>query len=301
VIDLVADDVPDLLRQLDGRELRTAAATVRLQTRTAPLVAFDADWRTRLLAVITEPSLALILMMVGIYGLLFEFSNPGLRAARRGRRDLPAARAVRAADAAGQLRRSGADPARHRLPVAEAYLPSFGTLGIGGLPRSRSAQLLLIDSDVPGFGIPLALIGLLSLVSAAFILLVAGMAAKARARPVVSGAPRCVGAPASWSNSSGRRGWADAAGRALEVRGAGPAPRRPVRVTRSWAAPLQVARTRCVRAPGAYIMIFVTSVRCILLLCCCSVSLRSLRILREYERGVVFQLGRFWKVKGPGS
>jgi len=188
VIDLVAEDVPALLRALDGRELRTAAATVRLQTRTAPLVAFDADWRTRLLAVITEPSLALILMMVGIYGLLFEFSNPGfvlpgvvggicLLLGLFALQMLP----VNYAGLALILLGIG-------CLVAEAYLPSFGTLGIGGVAAFAFGALLLIDSDVPGFGIPLALIGLLSLVSAAFILLVAGMAAKARARPVVSGA-----------------------------------------------------------------------------------------------------------------
>jgi len=187
VIDLVAEDVPALLRALDGRELRTATATVRLQTRNAPIVAFDADWRTRLLAVITEPGLALILMMVGIYGLLFEFSNPGyvlpgvvggicLLLALFALQMLP----VNYAGLALILLGVG-------CLVAEAYLPSFGTLGIGGIAAFAFGAVLLIDSEVPGFGIPLPLIALLSLVSAAFILVVVGMAAKARARPVVSG------------------------------------------------------------------------------------------------------------------
>jgi membrane-bound serine protease (ClpP class) len=191
VIDLVADDVPSLLRALDGRELRTAAGgtttTVRLQTRDAPIVSFDADWRTRLLGVITEPGLALILMMVGIYGLLFEFSNPGfvlpgvvggicLLLALFALQMLP----VNYAGLALILLGVG-------CLVAEAYLPSFGTLGIGGIAAFAFGAVLLIDSDVPGFGVPLPLIGLLSAVSAAFILVVAGMAAKARHRPVVSG------------------------------------------------------------------------------------------------------------------
>jgi len=187
VIDLIADDVPALLRALDGRELRAGAATARLQTRDAPVVAFDADWRTRMLGVITEPSLALILMMVGIYGLLFEFSNPGfvlpgvvggicLLLGLFALQMLP----VNYAGLALILLGVG-------CLVAEAYLPSFGTLGIGGIAAFAFGAVLLIDSDVPGFGIPLPLIGLLSLVSAAFILTVASMAAKARARPVVSG------------------------------------------------------------------------------------------------------------------
>jgi membrane-bound serine protease (ClpP class) len=69
--------VPDLLRQIDGRELHAGGVTVKLATQGAPVTTFEQDWRSRLLAVITDPSLALILMLVGIYGLLFEFSNPG--------------------------------------------------------------------------------------------------------------------------------------------------------------------------------------------------------------------------------
>jgi membrane-bound serine protease (ClpP class) len=225
VIDLVAEDVPALLRAVDGREVRIAAAagaaTLRLQTREAPVVAFDPDWRTRLLSVITEPGLALILMMVGIYGLLFEFSNPGfvlpgvvggicLLLALFALQMLP----VNYAGLALILLGVG-------CLVAEAYLPTFGTLGIGGIVAFAFGAVLLIDSDVPGFGIPLALIALLSMVSAAFILVVAGMAAKARARPVVSGgAALLLGATGELLEcDAAGEGWAVLRGEHWKVRG----------------------------------------------------------------------------------
>jgi len=221
VIDLVADDVPSLLRALDGREVRTGAAARRLQTLGAPVVAFDADWRTQMLGVITEPGLALILMMVGIYGLLFEFSNPGFV--------LPgvvgAISLLLALFALQMLPVNYAGLALILLGVgclvAEAYLPSFGTLGIGGIAAFAFGAVLLIDSDVPGFGIPLPLIGLLSLVSAAFILVVVGMAAKARARPLVSGgASLLLGATGELVEcDAAGEGWAVLRGEHWKVRG----------------------------------------------------------------------------------
>src|SRR5205807_4675269 len=78
VIEVIAVDVPDLLRQLDGRKVVVANGERTLQTAGAPVIAFEPDWHDRLLAVITDPSMALILMMLGIYGLLFEFGHPGL-------------------------------------------------------------------------------------------------------------------------------------------------------------------------------------------------------------------------------
>ncbi len=119
VIDLIAADVADLLRQLDGRVVplgrRAARRTVTLATAQARIVAVEPDWRDRLLSVISDPSLALVLMMIGIYGLLFEFMNPGFVApgviggvclllALWGLQMLPI-------NYAGP----GADPARHRL------------------------------------------------------------------------------------------------------------------------------------------------------------------------------------------
>jgi len=115
VIDYLARDVAGLLRQLDGKTLATIEGEVRLQTADARLIEHAPDWRVRLLAVITNPSVALILMMIGIYGLILEFSNPGMGAGGvlGGICLILALYALTAA--AGGLRRGGADPARHRL------------------------------------------------------------------------------------------------------------------------------------------------------------------------------------------
>src|SRR4029077_10270521 len=77
VIDIVAQDVADLLYKADGRTVTVQGVERKLETAGAATVAIAPDWRSELLAVIANPSVALILMMVGIYGLLFEFSNPG--------------------------------------------------------------------------------------------------------------------------------------------------------------------------------------------------------------------------------
>ncbi len=226
VIDLVAADLPDLLRQADGREVRVAGAaagSVRIATRNATVTEFEADWRTKLLSVLTDPSLALILMMVGIYGLLFEFSNPGfvvpgviggicLLMALFAFQMLPVNYAGLGLILLGVA-----------FLVAEAFVPSYGALGLGGIVAFAIGAVLLIDSDVPGFGVPLELIGGLTLASAAFILLVAGMAAKARKRPVVNmvaGGRALLGATGELLEFASGEGWALIGGEHWKVRGA---------------------------------------------------------------------------------
>lgn len=219
VVDVVATDLPDLLRQLEGRELRMGAAVRQLHTRDAPVVAFDEDWRSRLLSVITNPSLALLLMMVGVYGLVFEFSNPGMVAPGV----IGAICLVLALFALQMLPVNYAGLALILLGVAflaaEAFLPSFGVLGLGGIVAFAFGAVMLIDSDSPGWGIPLPLVGALALVTAAFVLLVAGMAARARRRPVVTGAQTLVGAAGELVEFSGGRGWALVQGEHWKVRG----------------------------------------------------------------------------------
>jgi membrane-bound serine protease (ClpP class) len=232
VVDLVASDVPDLLQQLDGREVRLAGGVQRLQTRGAPVTAFDEDWRSHLLSVITNPSLALILMMIGVYGLIFEFSSPGMVAPGV----VGAICLLLALFALQMLPINYAGLALMLLGiaflVAEAFLPSFGVLGLGGVVAFAFGAVMLIDSESPGWGIPLPLVGGLALVSAAFILLVAAMAAKSRRRPLVTGPQTMLGVGGELLEYSGGQGWALVQGEHWKVRG--PAQLRPgdrVRVT----------------------------------------------------------------------
>lgn len=225
VIDLIAVDLSDLLQQLDGRELAlgtSGAAKVKLTTAQAAVVTLGPDWRVRLLAVISEPSLVLMLLMIGVYGLLFEFMNPGyvapgvvggvsLLLALWGLQMLPVNYAGLALILLGVA-----------FFVAEAFVPSFGALGLGGIAAFAFGALLLIDSDVPGFAIPWPLIAALALVSAAIVIGVANMAAKARRRPVVSGTPRMIGALGEVIEFGSGQGWATVEGERWQVRAAQP-------------------------------------------------------------------------------
>src|SRR5262245_7615613 len=78
VVDFVAKDVEDLLSQIDGRVVATAAGEVRLATKGRSIVESKPDWKEQLLSAIADPNIALILLMLGIYGILFEFWSPGV-------------------------------------------------------------------------------------------------------------------------------------------------------------------------------------------------------------------------------
>lgn len=208
VIDLIARDVPELLEKLDGRTVTTAAGDRVLATAGAATLTVEPDWKSRFLAVITDPSVALILMMLGVYGLFFEFSNPGFV--------LPGV--------VGAICLCLGLFALNMLPVnyaglvlvllgiafliAEAFLPSYGSLGVGGVIAFVVGAVMLIDTDVPGFGVPYWLIGSLALVSAAFIFLVAGVALKARRRPVVTGHEELIGSVGVMLDDTGTESWA---------------------------------------------------------------------------------------------
>ena len=208
VIDLTARDVPELLSKLDGRKVMTAAGERTIATAGAQTVTVEADWKSRFLAVITDPSVALILMMLGVYGLFFEFSNPGYV--------LPGV--------AGAICLFLGLFALNMLPVnyaglalmllglaflvAEAFLPSYGSLGVGGIIAFVIGAVMLIDTDVPGFGVPLWLIGGLAAVSAAFIVFVGGFALRARRRPIVSGEEELIGSIGVVLDDAETEGWA---------------------------------------------------------------------------------------------
>jgi membrane-bound serine protease (ClpP class) len=196
VIDIVATDISDLTKRLDGRKVSALGQDRLLRTKDAPVVDAQPDWRARLLAAITNPSIALLLLTIGIYGLFFEFMNPG---------------AV-APGVIGAISLLLALYALQLLPVnyaglglillglsfmvAEAFLPSFGILGLGGIAAFVAGALILIDTELPGYGIPVALIAVVAILSALLFAAVAGVALKSRRRALVSGDAGLVGSTA---------------------------------------------------------------------------------------------------------
>ncbi|MGE0874800.1 MAG: nodulation protein NfeD [Burkholderiales bacterium] len=223
VIDLMASDVADLVRKLDGRSVEAGGAQRKLATAGAITTEVEPGWRTRLLAAITNPSVAYVLVLLGIYALIFEFSNPGLL--------FPGV--------FGAICLLIAMYAFHLLPVnyaglalivlgvgfmiAEAFVPSFGALGIGGMIALVLGSVILIDGDAaPGFEIPYTLIGGVAAASAAFSFVVVGMAVRARRRPVVSGREDMLGAGGEVLAGFEGSGWARVRGETWRVRSAAP-------------------------------------------------------------------------------
>ena len=207
VIDVVASSVEDLFRQADGREVAVGGGSVRLDTANLHQVAIEPDWRTRLLGVITNPNVALILMMIGIYGLLFEFMSPG--SMYPGTIGAICLLLGLYALAALPLNYAGAGLALlgMALLVAEAFMPSFGVLGIGGLVAFVIGVAILMDTDgVPGFEIYWPLVGGLALAGLGLGLLVARLAMGSFKHRVTAGQEAMLGARAEVTDWAGLRG-----------------------------------------------------------------------------------------------
>jgi membrane-bound serine protease (ClpP class) len=223
VIDLVANDVPDLLKKLDGRKVSVQGGERTLKTADAARIEVEPDWRTRLLMVVTDPSVAVILMMIGIYGLIFEFMNPGfvlpgvlggicLLIALYAFQLLPINYAGIALMLLGVA-----------FMVAEAFMPSFGALGIGGLAALVIGMLILFDPETaPGFEIPLSFIAGFSALMGAAVFATAYFALKVRHQPVVSGREDLEGAEAVVLGDFDKEGWARVRGETWQVRSATP-------------------------------------------------------------------------------
>jgi membrane-bound serine protease (ClpP class) len=194
VIDIVAEDLPSLLRQLDGMTVAIGGGERVLETGSLAITEIEPDWATRVLAIVTDPNVALILMMIGVYGLLFEFMNPGaLYPGTIGAISLLIGLYALAAlplDAVGVvLILLGIG-----LMTAEAFAPSFGILGIGGLASFAFGAAILIDTDVPEFTVDWSIIAALGVFSLAMIVLVGRLALQTRRTRVQTGRDDLIGA-----------------------------------------------------------------------------------------------------------
>ncbi len=213
VVDVLAQDVPALLKKIDGRKVTVQGVERTLATADAETVALDPDWRSELLAVIANPGMALILMMIGIYGLIFEFSNPGFI----GPGVIGAICLLLAAFAFQLLPINYTGLGLILLGVAfiiaEAFVPSFGILGIGGAAALVIGAIVLFDGDMSGsYALPVSFIVTLGVVSSGLVFATVALALKARRRPVVSGSEDMIGARGTALEDFEHEGWVRVAG-----------------------------------------------------------------------------------------
>jgi membrane-bound serine protease (ClpP class) len=193
VIDVIARDIPDLLAQIDGREVHIANRAVKLASAGLSVERIQPDWRTQLLSVITHPTIAYGLLLIGLYGLLLEGYNPGVM--------FPGVIGVislmLALFALQILSVNYAGLALVVLGVgmiiAEFHVPAFGSLGLGGLVAFVVGSIILFDTETPGMAIGLPLIGGIATAGGLVVLAIAFLGGRAQRRPVVTGARVMVG------------------------------------------------------------------------------------------------------------
>ena len=189
VIDVIADDVPDLLRKIDGREVTVGGKPQRLTTAGLEVETRPPNWQTELLMLVTNPNVAFILMLIGVYGLIFEFFNPG---------------AV-APGLIGAISLLVAFYALAFMPINYAGA-ALVLLGVGGIAAFVIGAMMMFPAQVPGFTLSGGVIAATALGSAALLLL-ALAAVLRRRRPVVTGHEALIGAEGetvSWQGSEGR-------------------------------------------------------------------------------------------------
>jgi membrane-bound serine protease (ClpP class) len=193
VIDLMAADIDSLLEKIDGRQVTVAGHPMTLATAGLRTETLAPGWRNRLLAILTNPNIAFILILVGVYGMFFEFANPGSIGP----------------GVAGAICLFLGFYALNLLPlnyaglgllilaialmVAEALTPSFGVLGTGGIVAFVLSATMLFDSEVPGFSISWPVIVITAALSGLVMIFLLGYVWRAHRRPVTTGNRSWIG------------------------------------------------------------------------------------------------------------
>ena len=193
VIDFIAENTKELIAKLDGKVVKIANESLTLKTKGAAIIAYEPDWKTRFLYMITNPNIAYILLLVAMYGIFFELMNPGMV--------LPGV--------VGVISGVIALYALNMIPfnyagllliilgisfmIIEVFVVGFGVLGVGGVLSFAMGSLLLFDANTLGNSVSIPLIIAFSLASLAFFILVIRLFVSARDSKVVSGVEEMVG------------------------------------------------------------------------------------------------------------
>ena len=241
VIDVIANDVPDLLKQIDGRKVTTTAGEVTLASAGAEVEKLEPDWRMKFLAIVTNPTVAYVLLLIGIYGLLLEGYHPGailpgvvgaicLLLAMFAFQVLPVNYVGLALILLGVV-----------LMIAEAFAPSFGVMGIGGLVAFVFGSIMLMDIEVPGYGVNRGIIGGIAAAAAGMMAATIWLVWRSRRAPVVTGDLAMIGRSVEVLEFAEGEGWAMMGEERWRVRSAHPlAAGQRARVVRMSALVLEV-------------------------------------------------------------
>jgi membrane-bound serine protease (ClpP class) len=218
VIDLMANDVDDLLKKIDGRTVATTTGELTLKTAGIAVERIEPDWRMKFLGIITNPTVAYVLLLIGIYGLLLEGYHPGailpgvvgaicLLLAMFAFQVLPVNYVGLALVLLGVV-----------LMIAEAFAPSFGVLGVGGLVAFVFGSIMLMDIDVPGYGVNRGIIAGIATGGAGILGLTLFLLWGARRKPVVTGEQTLIGHTAEVLEPIETEGWGWVAGERWRLR-----------------------------------------------------------------------------------
>jgi len=193
VIDLIAVNQTELLAALDGREVNVNNKPFTIAADSLTVESIEPGWRLKVLGAIASPEISILLLMVGLYGLLFEGYNPGaiipgvagvicLLLAAYALQVLPVNYVGLALILVGLA-----------LITAEAFIPSFGALGIGGIAAIIFGAIMMFDSGIPGFGISITFVLGMGLIAGLLLVWLVGYMVKARKQGAVSGRDRIIG------------------------------------------------------------------------------------------------------------
>jgi membrane-bound serine protease (ClpP class) len=197
VVDYLAEDRADLLRQLDGVEIKVNSETLTLSTRDVVIEDYVPNWRIKILSAIANPETVLLLGIIGLYGLMYEGWNPGaivpgvvgvicLLLAAYALQVLPVNYAGLALIVVGLA-----------LMTAEAFAPSFGALGLGGIAAFVFGAIMMFDSGIPGFGISITFVVIVAAMFALLFIWLISYLLRLRRRGAVSGKESIIGGTAT--------------------------------------------------------------------------------------------------------
>ena len=222
VIDIVADDLSALLADIDGRTVNAAGMDVEIDTSDANVEFIEPDWRYELLGVITDPNVAYILLMIGIYGLILEFYNPGMGIGAV----VGVICLLLGAFALQMLPINYAGLALLIVGIgllaAEAFSPSFGVFGVGGVIAFVIGSIILMDTDLPGYQISYPIIAAFAAISVGVALFAVGAALRARRARSATGKESMIGGRAEVIDDFEGEGRVRAFGEVWQARGEGP-------------------------------------------------------------------------------